>query len=193
MKLSKQLTRRECVLLAILGVLFLFAVYLFTVHRPVTENLAHIRQAQEDVDIQMVALEAKAQRMAQMRGELDEVAQQPNKAEIPRYDNLEQLMGFLNTLLAPVSDYSLSFSGQTPVEGSDILRRSMDLSFTCTSYQDARDIILRLQACPYRCQLNNLSISFPSQQTQSDSVPPLRTAEAITVSLNVTFFESTRS
>ena len=109
MKLSKQFTRREKVLLIILALLLLFAVYFLAVHRPVTEALDRIRTESETISSDLVVLEAKHQRMEQMQKELDEILAQPNVAEIPTYDNLQQVMDFLNTVLRSASEYSLSF------------------------------------------------------------------------------------
>lgn len=192
MNLSKQLTRRECVLLAILGVLLLFSAYFFLVHRPVTEGLARTRQEREELAVELTVLDAKQQSMTRMQAELDALLQQPNTAQIPHYDNLEQIMGFLDTLLAPASDYTLGFNGLTPDEDTTILRRVMTLTFTCDSYQLARDIVLQMQNCPYRCQLDQLGITpavLPN--TRSDEQRPL-TQGPVTVSLCVTFFETAK-
>ena len=190
MNFSKQLTRRECILLALLGILLLFAAYFFAVHRPVTESLERIQQENESISLELTVLEAKQRRMAQMQKELDAILQQPHPAQIPHYDNLEQIMGFLNTLLSPASDYALSFESLARTEESQLLRRTMSLTFTCDSYQLARDMVLQLEACPYRCQLDDLSISpAVSQNAHSSTSLPL-TAGAVTVSLRVTFFES---
>lgn len=67
MKLSKQFTRREKVLLVILALLLLFALYYLAVHRPVTEALDRIQAESDTVSMDLAVLEAKQQHMAQMR------------------------------------------------------------------------------------------------------------------------------
>ena len=70
MKLSKQFTRREKVLLVILALLLLFALYYLAVHRPVTEALDCIQAESETVSMDLAVLEAKQQRMVQMQREM---------------------------------------------------------------------------------------------------------------------------
>ena len=99
MKLSKQFTRREKILLVILALLLLAAVYFWVVHLPVTETLADVQAQKEDISANLMVLEAQQQRMEKMQAELDEILSQPNVAEIPKYDNLQRVMDFLNTVL----------------------------------------------------------------------------------------------
>ena len=66
MKLTKEFTRREKVLLVILALVLLFAVYFLAVHRPVTEGLDRIQMESETVSADLMVLEAKQQRMEQM-------------------------------------------------------------------------------------------------------------------------------
>lgn len=188
--LTKPFNRREKVLLIVLALLLLFSAYYFAVHRPVTEEMARIQTESENISIELTALEARQQRMDQMRAELQAIFEQPNTAQIPSYDNLEQVMAFLNALLSPASDYNLSFEGLKNSDGERIVRRVMNLTFTCDSYELARDMVLRMQDCPYRCQLSNLSVSPASQSGASSNARPPLTDGPVSVSLKVTFFES---
>ena len=189
MKLSKQFTRREKVLLIILALLLLFAVYFLAVHRPVTEALARIQAESETVSADLMVLEAKQQRMEQMQKELDEILAQPNVAEIPTYDNLQQVMNFLNTVLHSANEYSLSFQSLQQPEDNSILRRAMQMTFVTLSYKEARDMITQLQNCPYRCQLSDFSIAPATADGQSRDTVAALLDGPVQVSLTVTFFE----
>lgn len=185
MKLSRQFTRREQVLLVILALLFLFAVYFLAVHLPVKETIEHARTESENLSTEIMVLEAKAERMSQMQAELDAILSQPNVSEIPDYDNLQRVMDFLNTVLGSAEDYSLSFQGLKQTDGNTILRREMQMSFTSASYSAAKDVLENLQNCPFRCQLGNLTVA-PS----ASSADAVLTAGPVQVSLTVTFFEN---
>lgn len=190
MSLSRALSRREKVLMILLAVLLLFALYFFTVDRPVRETLDRVRAESEELSTQITVLQVKNARMQAMQKELDAILAQPNAAQVPSYDNLEQVMVFLNTVLTSADDYTLSFQGLSAGEDSGILRRGMSLSFTCSSYELARNMVQQLQDCPYRCQLKELSIApAKADSTKSGAQPPL-TSGAVTVTLGVTFFES---
>lgn len=189
MKLSKQFTRREKVLLIILALLLLFAVYFLAVHRPVTEALDRIQAESETVSADLMVLEAKQQRMEQMQKELDEILAQPNVAEIPTYDNLQQVMNFLNTVLHSANEYSLSFQSLQQQEDNSILRRAMQMTFVTLSYKEARDMISQLQNCPYRCQLSDFSIAPVSAGGQSQEAASLLDGP-VQVSVTVTFYEN---
>ncbi len=189
MNLTRQFTRREQVLLLILAVLFLFAVYFLAVHIPASEAMEHIRTEYETVSVDVTVLKAKQQRMDQMRQELDAILSQPNVAEIPTYDNLQQVIGFLNTVLSSAEDYSLSFQGLQQSEDSTILRREMQMTYVSPSYPAAREVLEQLQNCPFRCQLNGLSMAPFSENGQANADAALSDGPA-QVSLTVTFFEN---
>lgn len=189
MKLSKQFTRREKVLLVILALLLLFALYYLAVHRPVTEALDRIQAESETVSMELTVLEAKQQRMEQMRKELDEILSQPNVSEIPKYDNLQRVMDFLNTVLSSATEYTLSFQGLQQPQDGGILRRAMQMTFISPSYDGARSMIEQLQNCPYRCQLSDFSIAPVSAGGQSRDAASLLDGP-VQVSVTVTFYEN---
>lgn len=191
MKLTRQFTRREQVLLLILAALFLFAVYFLGVHLPVTEALERARTEYETVSANVAVLEAKQQRMDQMRQDLDVILSQPHVAEIPTYDNLQRLMDFLNTVLSPAEDYSLSFQEPRQSEDRAILRREMQMNYVSPSYRAAREVLEQLQNCPFRCQLSVLSMAPFAGDGQSNTDAAL-TDGTVQVSLTVTFFENVR-
>lgn len=189
MILSKQFTRREKTLLVILALLLLFAVYFLVVHLPVTEDLARIEAEREAVSAELTVLEAKQQRMEQMRVEVDEILSQPNVAEIPAYDNLQQVMNFLNTVLSSAREYTLNFQSlQQPEEGT-ILRRTMQIAFVTASYDVARSMVEQLQNCPYRCQISDFAIAPDTPEGQDNAA---LLDGPVQVSATVIFYENQR-
>ena len=191
MSLSKQFTRREKILLTILAILFLGCVYFLAVQRPVSDAQMNLQQETDRLNTELMVLEAKQQNMDRMRAELEQMTDQQSIAPIPTYDNLQQLMGFLNAALSPANDYSFQFQDVQKEENSSILRRGLSLSFTCPSYETARQIAQQLQNCPYRCQLSNFSMAPAGtrNQPQPESLP--LTSGAVQASLTITFFETT--
>lgn len=187
MSLSKQFTRREKVLLCILGLLLVGATYYFAVHQPVESALRTLTFQQDDARNSLMILEVKEERLSQMRAELEEILAQPNPSETPKYDNLQQVMVFLNAILGSTADYSLSFQPvEAPEEGA-VVRRVIQMSFICPSYEEARAVVESLRDCVYRCQLSALSMA-PAARDLVESAD--LTTGAVQVSLTATFFES---
>lgn len=188
MNLSKAFTKREKVLMAILAVLLLAAVYFLAVHRPVTEELARIESEKQTADSELIVLQAKAKHLNDMKAELEEILADPHAAVTPKYDNLKQLMTFLDTVTAGTKDYDISFQTRFPAEEGTVVRRTAGMRFVCASYADARSIVEALRDCPWRCLASDLSIT-PAGERNGKTDRPI-TEGAVQVSLTVTFFES---
>lgn len=188
MSLSKQFTRREKVLMTVLALLMVGAAYFFAVHQPVEASLEQIAARRDEAGLEVMVLEAKQARLDEMRRELEEILAQPNAPETPKYDNLQQLMVFLNAIMGPATDYSLSFQNVEAPEEGQIVRRVVDMSFTCTDYGAARAAVEHLRDCPFRCQIGALTMA-PAGAGQDAPAAGL-TGGAVQVSLSITFFES---
>lgn len=188
MKLSKQFTRREKILMVLLAVLLLAGGYFRLIHLPVTVALSDIAARQTEADGQIIVLEVKLQKLTEMRAELERIRSDPALVSIPDYDNLQRVMVFLNMTLAAAADYDLSFQQvELPTEGQ-VVRRTIDMTFQCASYNTARAVIGALHASPYRCQLGGLSI-LPAANVDGAERSDDLTMGPVSVSLSVTFFE----
>lgn len=187
MSLSKQFTRREKVLLCILGLILVGATYFFAVHQPVETALQDLSLQQEEARNSIMVLEVKAQRLEEMRAELAAILAQPDPPETPKYDNLQQVMVFLNAILGSTADYSLSFQPVEPPAEGAVVRRVIQMSFTCPTYGEARGVVEALRGCVYRCQLSNLSMTPAARDREQ---PAGLTEGPVQVSLTATFFES---
>lgn len=190
MSLSKQFTRREKVLLCILGLLLVGAAYYFAVHQPVETALRNLSFQQALAQDSLTVLQVKEQRLSQMREELEEILAQPNPAKTPKFDNLQQVMVFLNAILGSTTDYSLSFQPVKMPEDGSVVRRVINMSFTCATYAEARVVVEQLRDCVYRCQLGDLSMSPAAPTTPAAEQTADLTTGAVQVSLTATFFES---
>ena len=192
MNFSKQFTRREKVLLVIMALVLVLGAYFWLVQEPVSQQTAALRAAQADAETELIVLEAKAQSLEQMRSELDELKAQPGTlAETPRYDNLQHVIALLNTAMANTGDYTLSFQPvETPEEGN-IVRRVIDMTFTCGSYDAARSVVKTLHDGPYRCQISTITAAPVRDEKQAGDAPASALREgAVQITLTITYFES---
>ncbi len=145
MSFSKQFTKREKALLVLLAVILLAACYYWFVQQPIATELQRIELEQGDAQTQQMALEAKAQRLEQMRAELALLYAQPGGlAETPAYDNLQNIITQFNSILAGTSAYDLNFQPVEMPEEGNVVRRVISMNFTCGSYDTARQLVQRL-------------------------------------------------
>lgn len=162
----RKLTPREWFLLGLLAVVALVSGYIMLFHRPMT---ARLETAQAEIELCRLQTEAATLRLEEkrrMERELKRIfAENPNPVRIADYDNLQPVMFELNAILAGAEDYSLSFS--TVDTSEPIVRRSISLSFTGSSYESARDILRQLCGSPYRCLLDSVDISVSQNQSVS--------------------------
>ena len=74
------------------------------------------------------------------------------------YDNLQAVMFELHGILDQTREYSLSF-GTVDTEQA-IVRRSISLTFTSGSYEEAKSVLQQLNDSAFRCMLSDVSISL---------------------------------
>lgn len=186
-QLSKKFTRREKILLLILCLLLIGALYFWLVHIPVSNSLVELQGRQIDAQNQISALQAKDAKMQQMRQELEQLKSAENTAVTPPYNNLENVVAFLNAVMGAAQDYSLNFQEVQLPQDSSIVRRGIQMSFVAENFTQAKEMVLSLRGSPYRCQLSELNMF---RVNRSDTSGGLETGP-VQISLTITFFEQT--
>lgn len=171
----KKLTVRERVLLLLLAVIALVSGYVLLFYLPTTQRLeslnTQIAQSQE-LTAQLDARLASQQQMEKKLAQLSEQgAQVPY---MPDYDNLQAVMVELHTILAGCQEYSLSF--QSEQGENHVVSRRVSIPFTCSSYEQAKDILQKLHDSALRGLLGDMQLS----QLENGTVK---------VSVTMTFFE----
>lgn len=179
--LNRSFSTREKVLLLVLVVLLLVALYYFLVIKGVADTMAANEQKLSDIDIQMSAQTALATARDQMESELEQLGDRKNLPEVAVYDNLRNELDELDTLLGVAQTYDVSFGSPT-LEGS-LVRRSVSVSFTTSSYEQALDVVRSLENGAYKCIVNDFATTGNMMADGS--------IESVAATLNVTFFETT--
>lgn len=181
--INREFTTREKVMLLVLAVLLLVVGYCKFFLTPLQTELETQQQRLEDVQSSVIVEQTKLAQMKQMQQKMDELKAEgavPD-AEVPVFDNVENVMLQLNAILAQAQEYSLSFAS-TATDENGIVTRPVELTFTAGSYTVVRSIINDLYHCPYRCAVSDIA-----EQSELD----LSTDGEIHVSLTVTFYEKT--
>ncbi len=174
--MRRQLTAREWMLLALLGVILLISGYMLLFYIPQTAEQDRCAAETESCRMETEAARLRLEEKLRMERELEELfsADTP-PLSIADYDNLQPVMFELNAILASTDDYSLSFSS---VDASQsIVRRSISLAFTTPSYESAKAVLQQLHDSAFRCMLDSLALSIS------------RADAAVSVSGNIVFFE----
>lgn len=179
--MSRAFTTREKVLVLILTLLLLAVGYVKLVYQPMQDALNTAENRRLAAEDAVFLEQGKLAQIRRMQAELDALkadgAQQTT--EIPPYDNIENVMVELDTLLAGAQTYDLTFS---PVEKEDTLvSRPIQMRFTAVDYAAAKQILTQLDQCRYRCVLSELSMAAQDSLAGSG---------VVTVTVTVTFYES---
>ena len=196
MKLDRQFSRREKVLLIILALLVLFAAYFYGVHYPAVQTKKNAGPEIENLNTEIAVLEAKKVKMDKMSAELETLLASPDTVAIPDYDNLQELISFLNTVLYNTEDFDISFPGiKMPADSGHIARRYLRMSFVSPNYDAARKMVDLLQASPYCCQINELqmecvNVDYYTKRVVEDAA---LTEWPVRVTVSMTFFENTET
>lgn len=175
--MRRQLTTREWMLLALLGVILLISGYMLLFYIPQTSEQDRCVGETETCRMETEAAQIRLEEKQRMERELEELfAAETPPLSIADYDNLQPVMFELNSILASTMDYSLSFS--TVDASQTIVRRSISMTFTTPTYESAKAVLQKLHDSAYRCMLDGISISIGQGNEGS-----------VSVSGNIVFFE----
>lgn len=160
----RKLSTRERVLLLLLAVIAIVSGYILLFYLPTTQRIeslnAQITQSQELV----AQLDAKLASQQQMENKLEQLsAQDAQVPYMPTYDNIQAVMTELHTILAGCQEYSLSFQSE---QGEDhVFYRRVSIPFTCSSYEQAQEILQKLHDSTLRGLLEDVQISLQEDGT----------------------------
>lgn len=175
--MKRQFSLRERILMVILAVLLIACVYYILVEKPVQDTLMDASQRQSEAESQMVIASAQLKKMHQMQAALEKL-EQSAQADVPDYDNAENVVALLNRAMAQTNGFKLNFQPVT-TEGA-IARRTIQMSFRCDSYAAAKQVLQTLLDSNYRCRITSMSVTSGGGDISEQQV---------TVNASVTFYE----
>lgn len=181
--MSRKFTAREKVLLLVLALLLLICGYWMALWQPTAAAVERARLREETAQDQIVVEEAMLGKLTQMRQALDGLNQDTEQSEIAAYDNMQNVVRILNDALSRSQSYNLIFSPVT-FDGN-LASRTIDMTFTCGSYDDARAILKTLDQGPYRCRITALTMLAENPAEAADTIY----RDGVSVKLTITFFE----
>lgn len=156
--LYRSFSNREKILFVFFGILLIVAVYYFLVFRTVTEQKSILQNTIYSQQEELTIIEAKFSEYTRMKSELETLPKMSELKPIGEYDNVRGVMEFLNTTMRQADDFSISFANVDASES--FVRRTLSITFTCNSNDDARTIIDALFDAPYRSQAKNFNMTY---------------------------------
>lgn len=180
--MNRSFTMREKILLLFLAVMLLGVGYFKLFYEPMQEQITASEQRMTQAQDQFAVETVRLQRMRKMQEEIEQFKQSGATAysEIPPYDNVQNVMIQLNTILSQATDYSVSFQSVQKQDGSKLVTRPIDLTFTASDYATVRTIMNELYHCRFRCAIEQVSVSAKENLSVNND---------INVSLSITFYE----
>lgn len=167
--MRRQLTVREWLLLALLGVILMISGYITLFYMPMTSERDRCISEAENCRLQTEALQIRLEDKHRMEQELKEIFDaDPDPRSIAPYDNLKPVMHELNGTLSTARDYSLNFG--TVDASQPVVRRQISMNFNVDSYAAAKEILQKLHDSEYRCMLDNVSLNL-GYRSEDDNGP----------------------
>ena len=135
------------------------------------------------LDDQMTMELAKSQTIKKMQEEIAKGGSGLN-GEVAVYDNQSTEIQAINDILGGRAT-NIMIEWKVPELTGQIVRRDAVIKFTTTSYSNARQIIDQLAISDYRLVINDITVNAGDRDASFD------TSSEITVSVTITFFETT--
>lgn len=178
--LNRKFTLRETILILIAAILALGIFYYQVIVKDYNE--AKVIYNVSSLEDELTVLSAKASRKKTMEDYIekhnDEVV-----GEVAVYNNLANEIDALASVLNENVE-NVSINWNEPTLSNKTVRRNANITFNASSYSIAKQIVKDIANLQYRCIVTQLSMS-------TDSDNSLNRTDKVSVSMTVTFYETT--
>lgn len=178
--LNRKFTLRETILILIAAILALGIFYYQVIVKDYNE--AKVIYNVSSLEDELTVLSAKASRKKTMEDYIekhnDEVV-----GEVAVYNNLANEIDALASVLNENVE-NVSINWNEPTLSNKTVRRNANITFNASSYSIAKQIVKDIANLQYRCIVTQLSMS-------TDSDTSLNRTDKVSVSMTVTFYETT--
>ena len=179
--MNRSFTTREKILLLLLTIMILGVGYFKLFYQPMQEQITANQQRQIAAEDQFSVEAVRLQRMKNMQNEIEQFKQSGATvySEIPPYDNIQNVMIQLNTILGQAKDYSISFQDVQKQDDSKLVIRPIEL-IDAMDYSTVHTVMDELYHCRFRCAIEQIAVSANENLSVNND---------ISVSLSITFYE----
>ena len=180
--LKREFNLRERILIIVATILALGLVYYNFVYKYVQNQLALYDTA--SLDDELLAEQQKASRIAQMQQIIEETRGKV-KGDLSVYNNQSNEIIEMGIIFDEDAD-NVSINWSDPVLAGTIIRRNVNISFHCSSYDNFKNVLKKMSEMKYRCLIGNVVVSDNSRSSENG----LADSGDISASISVTFFET---
>ncbi len=152
--LSREFSRAEKILLALLAVVLIALLYYQFVHVPVTDALTRAATEKTELESELLVAQAKEAKLIKMQQEIDSISADGSLKSMPSYNNSRNVTSLLNDVLGSLG-YSITFSNVT--RNGDQVRRNITLAFTAPEFADVQRVLRELTDSEYRCLIGDMN------------------------------------
>lgn len=156
--MSRDFTRTEKMLIAVLALILLALVYYQFVEKNVRQIITNAQSEAQMLETELTAAQARLAAAQKIKSSMDELESSGQMSWMGSYNNSRAEVAFLNTILADTLQYSVTFSNVT--RAGDQIRRSFTLEYRTASYAAAHEIMARLSQSHDRCLVSDASCAL---------------------------------
>ena len=146
---------------------------------PTAQELTSARAQRESLEMELTNVQLRIAQLSRMQEEIDNLDYSNQSTRMASYNDSENELALLNSILSNAEQYSITFKDVT--RDGDTVRRSFTMQFTAKDVETVELILPRLTNSGRRCLIGDVSCS--SDRRDGDT-------EAVTVGLVATFYET---
>ena len=180
--LNREFTAKEKILILVAAILALGLIYYNFVYRYFQNQIKlYDTVALED---ELMVEQNKAMRISQMKQIIEE-SEGKVKGDLSVYNNQSAEIVEMGRIFDEDGD-NVNITWSDPIMSGTIIRRDVNITFHCTSYQNFKNILQKMSEMKYRCLIGNVAV------TDANTKESVGIAESgdINASISVTFFET---
>ena len=155
---SRDFTRTEKILIAILALILLALAYYQFVDKNVRSTVENCNTEAQSLESEIEITQARAVRLSNLQKTLDDMREAGTLSWMCSYNGSKAEVAFLNDVLADTLTYSINFDNVT--RNGNQIRRSFKLRYTTGGFRSAREIIERLRDGENRCLIGDVKCSI---------------------------------
>ena len=167
-------TTREKALIIVLAVIILGFCYYNFFLSPINDEISNYNAEASVLESELTINSVKSAQRNAMADQIEELKAQ-GATTIPEYNNNQNVMMELNSILQGALDYSISFDATSNIDY--VVLRPAYLTVTTSTYAEMRAIIDKLYASSNKMRMSDLNITI----SEKDGT--------VTANMRITYFE----
>ena len=180
--LNREFSAKEKLLLLIAAVLALGLFYYNFVYKFFQSQYALYDTAK--IEDELLIEQSKSTRISQMKQIIEE-SKGKVKGDLSVYNNQSAEIIEMGMSFDEDAD-NVSISWSEPVMSGTIIRRDVNITFHCRSYENFKNVLKKMSEMKYRCLIGNVAVSDANTRESNG----IASSGDINASISVRFFET---